>query len=104
VPKETTNYGEIIIPVVKTCISKSIFLNSKTISKAKLICTETKENIEDNFIYYLSADGGSNWEEVQNNVEHLFTNTGTDLRFKIVGIGTGGANTYITNLKVTYTT
>lgn len=37
---------------------------------------------------YLSADGGSNFEEVTLDTEHTFTNTGTDLRFKIVASDT----------------
>ena len=36
------------------------------------------------FDLYLSADGGSNWESVTSGTAHSFTNTGTDLRFKIV--------------------
>jgi len=32
--------------------------------------------------YYLSADGGSNWEAVTSGVEHTFTVTGDDLRWR----------------------
>ena len=39
------------------------------------------------FTYYLTANGGSNWETVTNGTAHTFANTGTDLRWKIVYSG-----------------
>lgn len=39
-----------------------------------------------NLRFFLSADGGSNWEEAYLNETHTFTNTGTDLKLKIVGV------------------
>ena len=35
------------------------------------------------FTYELTADGGSNFESVTPGTAHTFTNTGTDLRFRI---------------------
>jgi len=42
--------------------------------------------------YYLSADGGSNWEEVTEKEIHRFTNTGTNLKVKAELTGSGIGN------------
>ncbi len=43
----------------------------------------------------VTADGGSNWETVSdNNVVHIFSNTGSDLRIRITGNGTGDISGY----------
>jgi len=34
-------------------------------------------------LYYLSPDGGTNWETITPGTSHTFTNVGTELRFKI---------------------
>jgi hypothetical protein len=41
-----------------------------------------------NLTYYLSADNGSNWEEVSLGVRHYFTNVGSELKIKIVASDT----------------
>jgi len=51
-----------------------------------------------NLTLQMSADGGSNWENVTNGTEHVFTNTGTDLRFKLTASG----NATITSLIILY--
>jgi hypothetical protein len=45
-------------------------------------------------VFEMSADGGSNWEVVSNNAVHLFANTGSDLRVRITGGGTGQIESY----------
>jgi hypothetical protein len=60
--------------------SKSIDFNNGTITQAKMTVTKTSGS----FDYYLSADGGANWEAVTSGTLHSFTNTGTDLRWRIV--------------------
>ena len=68
--------------------TKSIFKNdTETITKATLKILSSNITNSSNLTFYLSADGGSSWEEVTNNEEHSFTNTGTDLRLKIVASG-----------------
>jgi len=64
----------------QVAISNSIFLNEETIFKATFTVEGTNTSDGD---YYLSADGGVNWEVVTLNTQHTFTNTGQDLRFKI---------------------
>jgi hypothetical protein len=45
-------------------------------------------------VFELSADGGSNWEVTGNNAVHLFSNTGSDLRIRITGGGSGEIRSY----------
>ena len=48
-----------------------------------------------NLTLYLSADGGTNWEEVTNNIEHNFSDNSTDgMKFKMVATGSATV-TYI---------
>jgi hypothetical protein len=82
--------------------SAEIALNDGTIVQATLTSTETKFG-NDTIRYFLSADGGSNWEEVTAGTLHTFTNQGTDLRCRILMLGSGGKDTYITFLRVEYT-
>jgi len=42
----------------------------------------------------LTADGGANWEVATNNAVHDFSNTGTDLRLRVTGGGTGSVRSY----------
>lgn len=60
-------------------LSKSVDLNNGTITTATLNSTE----VSGSFTYALSADGGSNFESVTPGTAHTFSNTGTDLRFRI---------------------
>ena len=79
----------------------SIFLNQTTILNAKVASDEVKWG-SDLIKYYLSADGGDNWEEATNNVKHVFTITGQDLRLKVVFIGNGASSTYVNYIRVEY--
>ena len=60
--------------------------------------------------WYLSADGGDNWEEVTPGTIHTFTHTGTDLRLKVVCSGgtydlaVEDSNGYTNPIKVKYWT
>ena len=83
--------------------SKKIVANSKNVTKATLNTDETKYG-NDQILYYLSADGGTNWVEVTSGVEHTFSNLGTDLRYKVVFIGSGANETYISDIKIDYVT
>ncbi len=62
----------------------SIDINSGgTITSATLNVLEQKPG-SSSISYYLSANGGTNWEGVSPEAEHIFTNQGTDLRWKAV--------------------
>ena len=81
--------------------SLSIFLDDKTISKAVFNANENKYG-NDIIKYFLSADGGSNWEEVTLGTEHTFTNIGIDLRFRVIFIGNGANETYLEDIRISY--
>ena len=59
-------------------LSGSIDYNNGTITTATLDSTE----VSGDFDYEMTADG-SNWESVTPGTAHTFSNTGTDLRFRI---------------------
>lgn len=75
--------------------STSIDLNNGIITKATMSIDLSSGNLN-TLNLYLTADGGSNWEEVTNETEHTFTNTGQDLRWKIEG-----ASATITKIEIT---
>ncbi len=81
---------------------KTIFLNSQTVIRATVNSTETKYTEGDLIKYWLSADGGTSWEEFTKGVERTFTTQGTDLRARIIFLGQGGEKTYIEDLQVSY--
>lgn len=60
--------------------------------------------------YYLSPDGGSNWETVTNETIHSFTNSGSDLKLKIscsggtAEIAIEDSDGYTTPIRVRYWT
>jgi hypothetical protein len=58
-----------------------------TITNATLSIESSQITNPGNLTFFLSADGGSNFEQVTNGVNHLFTNTGTELRLKITASG-----------------
>lgn len=82
--------------------SSSIFLNNETLIQVVFNATETKFG-NDTIRYFLSSDGGSNWEEITLGVLHTFTIQGTDLRYKVVFAGNGANETYIEDIVISYT-
>lgn len=89
-------YGNSVI------ISKIIDNTVENINVATLTATaNTPTNTS--ITYYLSNDGGANWESVTSGSEHTFTYTGSDLRWKAVLNTTDVAQTpSITNISITY--
>lgn len=81
----------------------TIFLNVETVISATVNADETKWGDNDLIKYFLSANGGNDWEEVQRGINYFFKSQGQDLRVKIIFFGQGGAQTYIENLQVSYT-
>lgn len=82
--------------------SHSIALNDGTITSVKLTAIERRWNPLDVIKYFLTADGGSTWEEVTNGTSYSFIHTGVDLKFRIIFLGNGAKDTYIEELKITY--
>lgn len=59
------------------------------------------------FVFYLTNDGGTTWEQVTNQVENTFSSTGGDLRLQILGnpgeqINIKTASGKIVPIKVSY--
>jgi hypothetical protein len=72
-----------------------------TLTKSDTIPTNTGIN------YYLSSNGGVNWESVTPSTNHIFTNIGNDLRFKSTLTTTDNTATATLNdisINYTYTT
>ena len=65
-----------------TMESHQIASFSSNLRTALLSASENKP-ANTNIRYWMSADNGTNWEEVQNGITHLFTTAGTVLRYKI---------------------
>jgi hypothetical protein len=56
-------------------------------------------------VLYLSADGGTNWEQVVNSVTTPLTNPGADLRFRLILVCNNLVNaTWVSELEISYTT
>jgi hypothetical protein len=76
-------------------LSTSVDKNNGTITSATMTVTKSSGT----FTYYLSADGGSHWETVSSGVAHTFSNTGTDLRWKIAEAASSTGT--VTNVEIT---
>ena len=87
----TADWGDTVgqLDFTNTEIAQSLAVayNDGTISSATITLTVSSGVIGDLTIL-LSANGGGAWEAATNNVSHVFTVTGTDLRFKITAAGT----------------
>lgn len=82
--------------------SVEIAYNDGTIASATFTATEHKWNSQDIIKYYLSANGGVDWEEFTLDVKKSFNKQGIDLRFKIIFAGNGGSESYVSDIKVVY--
>ena len=82
---DTTNH-QVSFTAGQTAISTSIYLNNETINQITMTAEYTGT-----LSFYASADGGSNWESVTLGELHIFTHTGTDLRWKVTESGSSTA-------------
>lgn len=89
--------GELSFTNGKIAQSKSIALNDGVINQAT-ISMEFNSGSSGLITSELSADNGSNFESVTNNIVHNFTNSGTSLIFKLTSSGTA----IITKIKINY--
>jgi len=78
----------------QTATSLPVFKNTQNVIYATLDVEGTNTTSAE---YYMSANGGTNWEEVSLNTRHKFTNQGTDLRWK-----TAGQDVSISKLQINY--
>lgn len=89
--------GQIAFTNTEVAVSNEVALANGTISTATITATLSSGVITD-LAFELTANGGSNWENVTHATQHNFTNTGTDLRFRITASGT----VVVTFLKIQY--
>jgi len=85
--------GQITFTGGETASSLTIYMNNETISSATLTAVDSGS-----IDYYLSADGGANWEKVTSGVTHTFTNQGTDLRWRATSTGSAS----ISSIEIEY--
>ncbi|MCH7561597.1 MAG: hypothetical protein IIC67_09595 [Thaumarchaeota archaeon] len=83
-PNSTGDWLTGVITSGQTLRSLSIDFDNSTISVATATFTESGAGTP---TFYLSADGGSNWEIVTSGVAHTFSNTGTSLKWRIDSAG-----------------
>lgn len=88
--------GSLIMTNTEIAQSLSVAFADGTITTANMIVTLSAGVIGDLTIQ-LSADGGSNFENVTNGTTHSFTNTGTDLKFKLTATGNVTVDSVIIN-------
>ncbi len=90
---------------VTIATSKRIWFDAKIATRAVFNADETLWG-NDDVKYYLSADDGNegSWEEVQLGVEHIFSTQGNKLKFRVIFSGNGGVQTWIENIRISYTT
>lgn len=81
--------------------SLTIDATTATISTATLTAT-TSTPTGTSIAFQLSANGGTNWENVTSGEAHAFTNTGSDLRWRATLTGTSTATPVITQVQVAY--
>jgi hypothetical protein len=66
--------------------TKSVALNiGETIVNAKIVINLAALSSTADFTWFLTADGGTTWEEASVNTLHAFSTTGNDLRMKVYG-------------------
>jgi hypothetical protein len=63
---------------VQTALSQSFKYNTGTVNNVKLTAEGTNVN---DALYYVTADGGSHWDNVSNGIQQAVTVSGTDLRW-----------------------
>ena len=86
-------------------VSRRIWFDAKICTRATFNADETLWG-NDDVKYYLSADDGKegSWEEVKLGIEHTFATQGNKLKFRVLFSGNGANETYIENIRISYTT
>jgi len=89
--------GELDMTSGEIAQSDSIAYKDGVISKAIITITLSSGSVSDLAIQ-LTANGGTNWEDVSDSTEHSFANVGEELKFKITASG----SVTITKIRVSY--
>ena len=78
--------GQLDFTAGEVAESTAIAYNDGTVATATFNAEASTGDLTE-LTYKLSADGGSNWKTVTHATQHAFSNTGTDLRLRILGGG-----------------
>jgi hypothetical protein len=89
--------GELVMTTGEIAQSESVAYKDGDISKATITLTLSSGSVSDVAIQ-LTADGGSNWENVSNATQHSFANVGEELKFKLTASG----SVTITKVRISY--
>jgi len=82
----------------QTAISRTVALNNEIYSSATMILEGTNLS---NLSLFMSSDGGSNFESVSNNIEHIFINkTIAGIKWKVIATGSATVTKIIINYSI----
>lgn len=83
--------------------SASLLVTDSIAGKISVSSTSIKPLTKPKIIYYLSNNGGKNWQKVTLGKKTKFTTTGSDLRWKVVMVrGSKESNVSITRISIKY--
>ncbi len=94
--------GDTYIPGTVFAQSTNISSTADIVVKEATLTTDIFDHVSCSDDYYLSADGGLNWEAVTPNVLHVFIHTGGDLRWKVELTGLSDRSNHIFTINVDY--
>ncbi|MBN1329867.1 MAG: hypothetical protein JXA54_10370 [Candidatus Heimdallarchaeota archaeon] len=93
--------GSTFIPGTQIAQSNTISTSTAKITKATLNAVQFIQS-DTTIVYFLSADGGTTWEEVTQGAVHEFTTAGNDLRWKAEVTGPEHLSAYLYELTIDY--
>ena len=95
--------GEGEFPIERIAQSEAIYMNDVNITSAKLIADVAIQDT-DQIIFYMAVSatesGTYTFEQVTNNVSHVFSATGKWIKWKARFLGYAGNSTYFENLRI----
>lgn len=95
----TTNY-RVDFTAGQVWQSRSCFIDAREdVAHEKVLSASLYVEGTGTYEYYLSANGGIDWEEVLLNTNHTLANAGSDLRVKVVEIGSSTGTITMVKLK-----
>jgi len=97
--------GNFYTPAASNSIGQSLVVSNvpdTEVIKTATLTVDESATLNTDIEYYLSADGGTNWEAVTPEVEHEFTNEGYELLWRAVFLGRPEHSPYLYELSITY--
>lgn len=94
--------GDTYVPGTVLAQSTNISSVSEVVIVNATLSVDMLDHVLCSYDFYMSADGGLNWEAVDPNVVHIFTNTGDDLRWKVELSGLRDRSIHIFSVEIDY--